>query len=124
MQQDFAKIVQQMSTNAMAPNLYFRMTSCYCAFDGSPNLTGETNLFVKGFTYLVGLFLVPNALSLLDNHVTTREAQFAPHSCGEKKIYAVSSQKDFLSKSVKIFHHSFAIVHNQGHTLVQMLFLA
>ena len=54
----------------MAPYLSFRMISCYCIFDGSPNLTGETNFFVKGCCLVV--------------YITTGEAQFSSHSYGGK----------------------------------------
>ena len=47
-------------------------------------MTSETNLFVRGFTHFVGLFLVPNASLLLGSYITTWEGQFSPHSYGKK----------------------------------------
>ena len=73
-----------MSTTALTPNLFFRLISFYCVFDGSSKLTGETNQFVKGFRHFVGLFLISNGSLLLGSYVTTREWQFSPHSYGKK----------------------------------------
>ena len=88
----------------MAPSLFFRLLSCYCMFDGSSKLTSETNLFVKGIRHFVRLFLIPNASLLLGSFITTREWQFSPHTYGKKKkVYAISSQEDFFTKSVKIY---------------------
>ena len=94
-------------------------------FDGGSKLTCGIDLFLRGFSHLVGAFLVPNSSLLLGSYITTREGQFSPRSHGKnEKVYAVTPRKDFLSKSVKIFHHIFDIAHNQGHTLLQMLYLA
>ena len=81
-----SRVLRKLSNKCqpMAPNLSFQMISCYCIFDGSSNLTSETNLFVKGFTHFVGLFLVPNASLLLGSYITTWEGQFSPHSYGKK----------------------------------------
>ena len=49
----------------MAPHLFFQLISCYGIFDGSSKLTGETNLFVMGFSYFEGLFLTLNVSLLL-----------------------------------------------------------
>ena len=72
----------------MAPNLSiklsFWMISCYCVFNGSSNFTSETNFFVKGFTHLAGLFLIPNTSGLLSSYITTWEGQFSPHSYGKE----------------------------------------
>ena len=81
-----SRVLRKLSNKCqpMAPNLSFQMISCYCIFDGCSNLTCETNLFVKGFTHFVGLFLVPNASLLLGSYITTWEGQFSPHSYGKK----------------------------------------
>ena len=94
----------------MAPNLFFRLISCYCFFDRSSNLISETNLFVEaeGFSPFVGLFLTPNALLLLGSNIQLKW-QFSSHSYGK-------NEKFCASKPVKIFHHIFDRAHNQGHT--------
>ena len=79
-------VLQKLSKECqpIAPNLFFWLISCYCIFDGSSKLFGETNLFVKGFSHFVGLFLIPNVLLLLGGYMKTRGWQFSPHSYGKK----------------------------------------
>ena len=51
-------------------------------------------------------------------------AVFLPtHMEKNEKVCDVSSWNNFLSKSVKNFHHIFDIAQNQGHALVKMLYL-
>ena len=81
----------------MAPNLFFRLISYYCIFYESSKLTSETNLFVNGFSHFAGLFLNPNASSLLGSYLTTREWQFLPHSYGKKMSKFVQSPLQTIS---------------------------
>ena len=81
-----SRVIQKRSKECqpLTPNLFFRLISFYCVFNGSSKLAGETNQFVKGFRHFVGLFLISNGSLLLGSYVTTREWQFSPHSYGKK----------------------------------------
>ena len=70
-----SRILQKLSKECqlMAPNLFFRLISYYCIFDGSSKLFGETNLNFKGFSHFVGLILIPNVLLLIGSNKTPRE---------------------------------------------------
>ena len=82
------RVIKKLSKECqpMAPNLFFRLISYCCIFYESSKLTSETNLFVNGFSHFAGLFLNPNASSLLGSYLTTREWQFLPHSYGKKWV--------------------------------------
>ena len=64
------RVTQKLSKECqpMAPNLFIRLISYKCIFDGSPKLAGLANLFVYGFSRFEGLFLIPNASSLLGSY--------------------------------------------------------
>ena len=120
-----SRVLQKLSKECqpMAPNLFFRLISCHCIFDVSSKLSSETNLFVKGIRHFVRLFLIPNTSLYLGSYITTQEWQFFSPLIWKKneKVCDVSSWNNFLSKSVKNFHHSFDIAQNQGQALVRML---
>ena len=70
-----------MSTNGSESLLAIDIILLY--FHESSKLTSETNLFVNEISRFAGLFLNPNASSLLGSYLTTREWQFLPHSYGK-----------------------------------------
>ena len=124
-----SRVLQKWSKECqpIAPHLFFRLISCYCLLNGSNKLTGETNLFVKAqwIQSLCGAVPFSQCVIVAWQLFNNTGWQFSPHPYEKnEKICAASSLKDFLSKSVKIFHHIFDTAQNQGYTLLRMLHLA
>ena len=96
-----SRVLQKWSKEyqPIAPHLLFGMISCYCLLDGSHKLTGETNLFVEGYSHFVGLFLFPNASLLLGSYPTTWGGSFlSTHMVKKRESVCRLLIKRFLVK--------------------------
>ena len=109
----------------MAPNLFFQLISCYRYIWWKFQIDRWNQLNCHEIQSLCGAIPYPLASLLLGSYITTWEWQFAPHSYGKKwDSLCRLLMKKFLVKISQNLPPDFGIAHNQGYTLVRMLYLA